>query len=58
MMRSFDYLVDTDELDGVISYYSDNDAIIRWTSENCEANEAFHVSEGPMLMLTFPLRGV
>ena len=57
MMRSFDYLVDTDELDGVILYYSDNEAI---TDDPVKTvtNEAFHVSESPMIMLTFSLRGV
>ena len=45
-MRSFDYLVDTDELDGVILYNSDNEAI---TDDPVKTvtNEAFHVSEKP-----------
>ena len=54
-MKSFDYLVDTDELDGVILYYSDNEAI---TDDPVKTvtNEAFHVSESPMIMLTFSVR--
>ena len=43
---SFDCLVDTDELDGVILYNSDNEAI---TDDPVKTvmNEAFHVSEKP-----------
>ena len=46
MLRSFDCLVDTDELDGVIPYSSDNEAI---TDDPVKTvtNEAFHVSEKP-----------
>ena len=58
MMRSFDYLVDTDELDGVILYNSDNEAITDDPVKTLTTMRPFMLVRSPMLMLTFSLRGV
>ena len=58
MMLSFDYLVDTDELNGVILYISDNDAITDDPVKTVTTMRPFMLVRSPMLMLTFSLRGV
>ena len=58
MILSFDYLVDTDELNGVILYMSDNDVITDDPVKTVTTMRPFMLVRSPMLMLTFSLRGV
>ena len=58
MMLSFDYLVDTDELNGVILYLSDNEAITDDPVKTVTTMRHFMLVRSPMLMITFSLRGV
>ena len=58
MMLSFDYLVDTDELNGVILYIPDNEAVTDDPVKTVTRMRPFMLVRSPMLMLTFSLRGV
>ncbi len=58
MMLSFDYLVDTDELNGVTIYISDNKAITDDPVKAVKTMRPFMLVRSPMLMLTFSLWGV